>query len=454
MDRSATTGRSGDRRWLAVLVAVALVAVACGAAPSSSPTATPSPSVGPSPSAAGSPTPSPSSSGAASPSPSAADVQALTDTIAGQVAGLRELDLRSRVTAKVLDEAGLVDFVTAAFAAENPPEYVAATQALYQHLGLLPAGSSLQDLYVSLLGSQVLGLYDDESKQLYVVSRGDGIGPLERFTMSHELTHAITDQHFDLSTLEPKGVRDQSDRAMAHLAVAEGDATDVMFQWAGRYLTGQELGAVLAAGADPGQLAILEGMPPILSLTLQFPYIQGLELVEEAQRSGGWPAVDALYGAPPASTEQLLHPEKYAAHEAPIPVAMPADLATTLGAGWSVPLEDTFGEYQLSIWLSSPAKAISASAATAAAGWGGDRLALVAGPQDAWAVVLRTTWDSSTDAREFLTAATATTGRLGSPRQVVPDPTDPNGVWVVLGGDQATMCQVAAAVGLAGCTGA
>ena len=32
-------------------------------------------------------------------------------------------------------------------------------------------------------------------------------------------------------------------------------------------------------------------------------------------------------------------------------VTLPADLATRLGPGWSVPLQDTFGEFQLGIWL-------------------------------------------------------------------------------------------------------
>ena len=40
----------------------------------------------------------------------------------------------------------------------------------------------------------------------------------------------------------------------------------------------------------------------------------------------------------PESTEQILHPEKYAADEGPVKVAMPVDLAARLGTGWTVPL--------------------------------------------------------------------------------------------------------------------
>ena len=82
----------------------------------------------------------------------------------------------------------------------------------------------------------------------------------------------------------------------------------------------------------------------------------------------------------PESTEQILHPEKYAADEAPVAVDLPADLATQLGAGWSVPLEDTFGELQIGIWLRESGVAQGGRATAAAAGWGGDRLAVVEGP--------------------------------------------------------------------------
>ena len=90
----------------------------------------------------------------------------------------------------------------------------------------------------------------------------------------------------------------------------------------------------------------------------------------------------------PESTEQILHPEKYTAGEAPVAVTLPADLATRLGTGWTVPLQDTFGEFQLGIWLREAGVA-GGDATAAAAGWGGDRLAVVEGPDGAWGVVHR-----------------------------------------------------------------
>ena len=84
-----------------------------------------------------------------------------------------------------------------------------------------------------------------------------------------------------------------------------------------------------------------------------------------------------------------MHPEKYVVREEPVDVDLPDDLAAKMGTGWSVGLEDTFGEFQLKTWLDQqPAAAGSPKASDAAAGWGGDRIMLLDGPNGAWAIAL------------------------------------------------------------------
>ena len=56
---------------------------------------------------------------------------------------------------------------------------------------------------------------------------------------------------------------------------------------------------------------LLERMPPILRESLLFPYTGGPSFVQRLQAQGGWDAVNAAFAKPPASTEQILHPEKY-----------------------------------------------------------------------------------------------------------------------------------------------
>ena len=86
-------------------------------------------------------------------------------------------------------------------------------------------------------------------------------------------------------------------------------------------------------------------------------------------------------------------------------VDLPDDLAARMGAGWSVGLEDTLGEFQLKLWLANAAGGVAtnqADATKAAAGWGGDRVAVLDGPGGATAVVIRSEWDTASDARSSL----------------------------------------------------
>jgi len=79
--------------------------------------------------------------------------------------------------------------------------------------------------------------------------------------------------------------------------------------------------------------------------------------------------VDRVWRAPPQTTEQLLHLDKYDKREPAIVVPVPP--AKTLGSGWHEMDADVMGEQTLRIAFEQ--WAIKAVAREAAAGWGGDR---------------------------------------------------------------------------------
>lgn len=401
--------RSTRRSPLGPLVVVALlVSVGCG-------TSVQSPS--PAPSATASPTPSPSASPSASASPaSSADVATIYDAIERQVSEIRALEPRRDVARKIIEGAELRTLLTGQFDEETPPEYVAATERFYKALELIPADANLRDLTLDLLSGGVAGFYRQDQDTLYVVSKTGLPGVNERITFAHEYDHALQDQNTTVFA-DQDGILDQTDRILARQAVYEGDASLVMTLWASAHFALSDFAELLALGSDPEMQAMLEGMPAILRETLFFPYTTGLAFVQTAQLQGGWPAVDAFYDRMPESTEQILHPEEYQANEHPVAVDLPEDLAGQLGAGWSVPLEDTFGEFQLGIWLRE-AGLTEPAATTAVAGWGGDRLAVVEGPNGAWGVVLETTWDRAADATEFLDAAQQAVDGLAHPARI------------------------------------
>ena len=135
----------------------------------------------------------------------------------------------------------------------------------------------------------------------------------------------------------------------------------------------------------------------------------------------------------------------------PVEVELDADaLAKPMGAGWSGTPEDTLGEFQLSVWLrENGVKALPANAA--AAGWGGDRLAYLRGPNGAYALALLTTWDSAADAGEFLATAKIAAANLpgAAEARAVADSGvggSANRVAVLIASDAATLAKLSTAV--------
>lgn len=417
---------------LAVLLCVLLAG--CGTAGPTPGAATSPQSATPSQSAAGSPTTPP-------------DPTAVYADIEAQIRALRGLEAKSPVEPKVLDEAALGKYIQDQFTKDNPAALVSANERLLKGLGLLPPDASLRDLYISLLTGQVAGLYNPEDKTLYVVSKSGGLGPTEKTTFAHEYTHALQDQNFGLAgmNLDAPG---EGDRAIARLSLVEGDATLTMSLWQLDNLSQAEILQLLSESLDPKATAALAAMPAVLRESLLFPYTSGLTFTQGLQGSGGWEAVNAAFGKPPASTEQILHPEKFASGEAPIRVDLPDDLAAKLGAGWKVGLEDTLGEFQLKLWLAD-AGASASGAEEAAAGWGGDRTTIVDGPNGAFAIVVSSRWDTPADAAEFATKAREVIPGLASPGDVLAL-VDRTAVTVVIASGSDLVGRVENLLGLAG----
>jgi len=90
-------------------------------------------------------------------------------------------------------------------------------------LGLIPADTDLFELYLNLFTEQVLGLYDPETDQLYVIADRGEFGPLEESTLAHEYVHALQQQHFDIQSLGESAEVDL-DASVALSALVEGDA--------------------------------------------------------------------------------------------------------------------------------------------------------------------------------------------------------------------------------------
>jgi hypothetical protein len=391
-----TAAQTQANRAAAVTVATAAPAGGAGpvgSAPATSAAATPATATSASatPGAVGAPVPGP---GASVSSPDHAELGAIED----QVAGLRGLAPQREVPVKQLDQAALQQFLVNRFNADYLPNERESSQKLLATLGMIAPTDSVVQTLLGVLQEQVIGVYNEDDQVMYLVSDRAQFGPVEKATFAHEFTHALQDQYYDLRTLSPKHPAND-DRALAIQALVEGDATLLQRLWAQSNLNSDELNQLTQGGGD----SRLFQAPLFLRQELLFPYTDGFGFVRQLYQSGGYAAIDAVYHDPPQSTEQILHPEKYRAHEPPAEVSL-ADLSGTLGAGWRQISTNVFGELQLRLILQQLND--QARGVRGASGWGGDRWELL--EQDGrQAVVLKTVWDTPNDAREFFDTLSA-----------------------------------------------
>jgi hypothetical protein len=350
-------------------------------------------------------TASPSEGGPGSGATAAPDPLEVYRAIAAGVAEIRQLDAPSRTDPQIIDAEQLQTNLEVEFDKSKPATQILIAERVYKALDLLPGDASLRDLYLELQGSQVIGYYDTSADELFIVSRSGGLGPTQRATYAHEFTHELQDRHFDLESLGLEEATDEGDLGLAILALVEGDATSAQTTWMTANLSPAELVQIVVDAADPEILAVLGRTPAILLETSLFSYQAGAAFVGALLAQGGYGAVDGAYEALPVSTEQVIHPEKYLAGEAPVDVELPVDLAARVGSGWTLDAQDTLGELQLRVWLREGGLAGDV-ARLAADGWGGDRIALLAAPDGAGdVIVLVTEWDTARDARDFHAAA-------------------------------------------------
>jgi hypothetical protein len=293
-----------------------------------------------------------------------------------QVAELRGLAWKEPLNLRVVPRDEMVRRLRAANARDSDPAQVAAEEATLKLLGLIPADLDYARLLDDLMRAAVLGFYDPETKELYVaVADTSALQGAEKATIVHEMVHALTDQHFGYG---PKTIAlDKADKAEEYLAFAgllEGDARLTETLWIERHLSEIEaLAALLGEGSDIGEgLDVLSRTPAYVQRALFFPYEAGLEFVERLHSAGGFEAVNAAYRRPPASTEQILHPETYAAAHSTAPPPLP-DLAAATGCARV--RTGALGEFDMRALLDQ--HGADTSPTSAAAGWNGDAYAVL-----------------------------------------------------------------------------
>jgi hypothetical protein len=239
-------------------------------------------------------------------------------------------------------------------------------------LGLIEGPVDLIQSQRDLDATDTVGFYDQERKALFV--RGTDLSDTDvRITLVHELTHALQDQHFDLTELDDTVETSGQDFALT--ALVEGDATSVEDDYLfslppaeqDAYFAEDPGDATTDAATDAPDLASSSDIPPVLDLFTSGPYIFGSRYVELLRQAGGRERRDRAFADPPVTEEEIVDP--VAAR-----VARPARRVRTpeLTAGERRHGDaDDFGAF--SLYLVLAARIDPQTALRAAEGWGGDR---------------------------------------------------------------------------------
>jgi hypothetical protein len=365
-------------------------------------TTTPSPTITLTPTQTPTRTPTPSPT---FPPPNAT-AQSQMSAIQLEVSDLRGLPIQADVAQYVIAKGGvrrklegiLFDFTTLE-ELEDEARVLAA-------LGLIKPTYNLLTNTLNGLTDNLGGFYVPWSKELFVI--GNRFGGVEHFIYSHEYGHALVDQNFHIEAMGvyPKCLGDEQ-RCDAIRALVEGDATLLMYQWWRQYATPRDYEDILNYSPPP-QTIPEQFPPPYAYPDSDFPYNQGLSFVEYLYDRGNWAEVNRAYANLPQSTEQILHPQKYIAGEAPVLVAAPP-LADALGADWRLLKSNSLGEWYTFLFLGYAsdiaAQLDEPTAERAAAGWGGDTYQVYYhDAADETVLAAHWVWDTTRDATEFRAA--------------------------------------------------
>lgn len=362
----------------------------------------------------------------------------LADEVKKDVEEIRGWKFKHDVKTDVYTEAQLRTFIEKKLFEEHyAGEKLKVTETFLRMVGLIPADCDLRKTTMDVLLNQIGGFYDPDTKSFYMLDRG-GYGPLlTRTLVAHELTHALDDQYTNLDKLVHASTETE-DAGFAIGAVVEGSATHLMMIYMQREMASGRFDASELAQTMKDEMARSELFmkAPRYFTTLAANYLCGMYFVSNGEppampRNGGAAELAArsmqqrllrLFKDMPASSEQILHPEKYwddAKRDEPVILKDEAIERLIVPAGSSIIHRSVIGELLCAILTADPDEPFdvmqSANPAywtnDAAQGWGGDRFFLVAdgtdektaarerkNPRGVWV----TMWDTPDDRKEFI----------------------------------------------------
>ena len=278
---------------------------------------------------------------------------------------LRKIPFKHEVKRDVTKREQLKAMLVKEFEEDQTPEEFRANEMAMKALGLVPRSLDLKSLLVQVYSEEIAAFYDPKTKTMHLIEeleaktkakptllerlfgKTGGFDKDENKTViAHELTHALSDQHYDLDKLQKDAKHDDDrgagsfgpDRRRGHPG-HDGRRDGRL----GRFQDRQDARRRPRSRSEHDQPVHLDDWrrqdpafgAPIVSESMVFPYFRGMVFCAALVNDGGWKSVDEAYKSPPVSTEQIIHPEKYRSKlDLPMCIDLRAEAGRTLeGAG-------------------------------------------------------------------------------------------------------------------------
>ena len=245
---------------------------------------------------------------------------------------------------------------------------VARQAAQLRSLGLIGGSVNLVKAQTAVDTGGVLAYYDDDKRD--IVIRGTKLTPDTKVTLSHELTHVLQDQHFDLHKLD--GEATTNDQQFATTAIEEGDAVLTENDYQDALPKSQQREAAAEEDAQSGpSVGSVSGRGPThnadyLEISSDVPYVLGPDFMLVLFNVGGITATNAAFEKPPTSELDIVDPAVYLDHVHIDPLAAPA---LPDGAHRDGPA-DTFGAFETYMTLAGFMDRASRPVGGRRLGWG------------------------------------------------------------------------------------
>jgi hypothetical protein len=284
---------------------------------------------------------------AATPARNNPEFLAMADEVLHEMSVLTGWELKSPLKKSIRSREEIRAYVIREMDDDKDAKERYASKRSAEAFGLIPRGFDLDAFMVDLLTEQIAGLYDPKAHEFYIA---DWIPPDDqRMVMSHELTHALEDQHFHIEAWV-KAARPNDDAELARESVLEGSAMAAMLEYeykdAGVKLRDLPVFDPSALVGDLSNTPMLKKAPPFIKDSMMFPYFSGLTFSLAVLKTDDWKGFSGVFARPPANTQQIIHPDLYRSGKslAPIKLDLPEGLP---GNGWTRLEENSLGEFGL-----------------------------------------------------------------------------------------------------------